>query len=102
MYGKRIKQLRNELGMTQTELSVKSGIRQGTIARYENERIEPTLTALKALADALNTTIDYIAGKSDIKEPWVTENELMNNYRLLSEEDKKYLIKQAVFLRSHK
>ena len=44
-------------GLTQTELSKKSGISQADISRLENETRNPSLSLLKRLAEAMNTTL---------------------------------------------
>jgi DNA-binding XRE family transcriptional regulator len=44
-------------GMTQMELSQKSGISQADISRLENGSRNPSLALLKRLAAALNTTL---------------------------------------------
>ena len=44
-------------GMTQTELSQKSGISQADISRLENGTRNPSLAILKRLAEAMNTTL---------------------------------------------
>ena len=44
-------------GLTQTELSQKSGISQADISRLENGTRNPSLSLLKRLAEAMNTTL---------------------------------------------
>ena len=44
-------------GLTQTELSKKSGISQADISRLEKGVRNPSLALLKRLADAMNTTL---------------------------------------------
>ena len=44
-------------GLTQTELSRKSGISQADISRLENGTRNPSLSLLKRLAEAMNTTL---------------------------------------------
>lgn len=44
-------------GMTQMELSQKSGISQADISRLENGSRNPSLALLKRLAAAMNTTL---------------------------------------------
>ena len=59
--GYRIKELREDLNMTQEELSDKSGVSRGTISALENgtERTTTTKTLLR-IAKALCTTIDQL------------------------------------------
>ena len=44
-------------GLTQTELSKKTGISQADISRLENGTRNPSLALLKRLADAMNMTL---------------------------------------------
>lgn len=59
--GYKIKERREELGMTQEELSAKSGVSRTTISGLENgtERATTTKTLIE-LANALQTTVDQI------------------------------------------
>lgn len=56
--GYKIKELRESKKMTQEQLSEKSGISRATISMLENDITKEVLTStLKALADALETTV---------------------------------------------
>lgn len=72
MYGdsmkfKRIRDLREDNDLTQTELGKKLNIPQRTYAYYESgERTIPP-EVLIALADFYGTTIDYILERTDEK-----------------------------------
>lgn len=59
--GYRIKERREEMKMTQEELSKKSGVNRTTISAIENGKADQVLTGtLIALAKALETTVDKI------------------------------------------
>lgn len=59
--GYKIKERREELRMSQEELSQKSGVNRTTISALETGKAEQVLTGtLVALANALDTTIDKI------------------------------------------
>ena len=51
--GKKIKQLRKERNITQSELGKRMGISQQQIVQYENGRLNPKLETLHRIADAL-------------------------------------------------
>lgn len=61
-FGEALVVLMNRKGMTQTDLAAKSGVRKSTINELVKGRSkEPTLTKAKALADALEITLqDFI------------------------------------------
>ena len=48
---------RNEKGITQKELSVRSGIAQGDISRLENGNANPSIRTLQRLAAAMGKTL---------------------------------------------
>lgn len=59
--GYRIKERREELRMSQEELSKKSGVNRTTISAIETGKAKQVLTGtLAALAEALGTTVDKI------------------------------------------
>lgn len=59
--GYKIKLLRDEKGMTQEELSKKSGVSRATIVALENNgKHNATTSTLLKLANGLDTTIDSL------------------------------------------
>lgn len=65
----RIKQLREENNWTQLDLSKKMDCAMSSIAMYENEARKPSMEVLIKLSEIFNCSIDYILGKSDIRNP---------------------------------
>ena len=63
----RIKQLREELGYTQQDLANRLESSKSVIGLYENESRKPSLEILIKLSEIFNCSIDYILGKSDIR-----------------------------------
>lgn len=63
----RIKQLREELKISQNELAKKLNKTQQMISLYENGTYEPDLDGYILMSKLFNCSIEYIAGKSDIK-----------------------------------
>lgn len=58
--GEHIVEVRREFGITQQELSERSGIKQGNIARIEGGKYNTTFDTLTALAGAMGKKIDII------------------------------------------
>lgn len=59
--GKRIKERRIELGLTQPQLAVRLGSKdKQTINRYEKEGANPTIFNLIQIADALELKVDEL------------------------------------------
>lgn len=63
--GERIKQRRLKLGMRQETLAVIAGVTQAQISRYESNDQEPTASTVAALADALQTSTDWLLGMTE-------------------------------------
>ena len=67
--GKRIKQLRLEVGLTQQELATKIGFKDKQIInRYEVEGANPTAYSLMHLARALNVGIEEFFDFSSLEK----------------------------------
>ncbi len=58
--GTRIIQLRNEKGLTQQQLSEKTGLAASYLSRIENRRFEPRPQTLGKIASALGVTVSEI------------------------------------------
>ena len=67
MFGKRLKDLRQERGMTQKELSAKINCDQSMITRWESGENEPTASYIIKIAEVFETTADFLLGISDIQ-----------------------------------
>jgi len=61
----RLKQLRESKNMTQVRLSIELGVSQETISGYEIGKATPPADMLIKLADVLDTSVDYILGRTD-------------------------------------
>lgn len=64
----RIKQLRLEKNILQSELADILKVRQNTISHWETGRNEPDKQALLAMSKYFDVSIDYILGNSDLKK----------------------------------
>jgi transcriptional regulator with XRE-family HTH domain len=63
----RLKQLREAKNMTQLRLAMELNVSQETISGYEIGKAVPPAEMLVKLADTLDTSVDYILGRTDIK-----------------------------------
>ena len=61
----RMRELREEKGLTKTELAKYLEVTQKTYSRYENDERSIPLEKLIHLADFYQTTLDYLVGRSD-------------------------------------
>lgn len=74
----RIKQLREELKISQNELGKKLNKTQQQISLYENGTNELDLDGYLILSKLFNCSIEYIAGKSDIRNPITIDEDKIN------------------------
>lgn len=61
----RLKEIRNSLGLSQTDVAVQLGITQQAYANYERGVREADYGTLKKISEIFNTSIDYILGNSN-------------------------------------
>lgn len=61
----RIKDLREDANLKQSELAQATGIDQRTISNYETGKTCPDSYALIKLADYFGVSIDYLVGRTD-------------------------------------
>jgi len=67
--GEKVRRLRTERGLTQTELADRAGVSQAIISRLENKiRTNVNADVLKGLAKALGCTTDYLVGMHEEDE----------------------------------
>ena len=60
----RIKDLREDRDMRQSDLATATGIDQRTISNYETGKTSPDSYALIKLADFFDVSIDYLVGRT--------------------------------------
>jgi transcriptional regulator with XRE-family HTH domain len=73
MFGKRLKDLREDNDLTQKEVSDLIGVGIRTYQKYEVEEIEPKLSTLLFLADKYGCTLDYIMGRTHHPKEGIAE-----------------------------
>ena len=61
--GKRIKEHRSLLNMTQTQLGEMTGVHYITVLGWEADSSQPTLENIDRLCSALNVSMDELAGR---------------------------------------
>ena len=69
MLGTRIKLLREELGLKQEDLAKKLSVSPSAIGMYERNLREPNNELILKIANFFNVSVDYLLGKSDIRNP---------------------------------
>ena len=102
IFSTRLKELRNEKGMTQQELEQATGIKYSNISDYETGKVTDISTSTaRKLATFFDCSIDYLLGDSDIRMS-LAEETATYEYSQLTHEQKKQAIDYIKFLRSNK
>ncbi|MBQ8374366.1 MAG: helix-turn-helix transcriptional regulator [Clostridia bacterium] len=87
----RIRDLREDMDLRQSDLAEKTGIDQRTISNYETGKTLPDAYALIKLADFFGVSIDYLVGR--VKHDYSTNEKkirLIGQIQAELEELKKY------------
>ncbi len=61
----RLKELRNQKGISQLKLALALNTNQNTISRYETGEREPGINELIKIADYFNVSIDYLLERTN-------------------------------------
>ena len=61
----RIKELREQKGVTQVKMAMDLNMNQNSISRYESGARQADYAALITIADYFNVSIDYLVGRTD-------------------------------------
>ncbi len=69
-YAARLRTLRKEKGYTQVKMQMLTGIDQSDYSKIENGKRYYTFEQCRRIAAALNTSMDYLAGETDVKTPY--------------------------------
>ncbi len=77
MFPERLKQLRNEKGLTQVTLAEILGVSKGTVAMWETGKCMPGFDMLARFSELFDKRVDYIIGTSeDHRSITLTEEEI--------------------------
>lgn len=62
----RLKEARTASGLTQTDVSERTGITQGNVSEYETGSRSPELATLTRLADVYGVSLDWLVGRDHV------------------------------------
>ena len=65
IFGKRLKELRREAGMTQAQLAALLLVSKTTICQWETSKQEPSLEDVVQLAKIFDVSCDYLLGMQE-------------------------------------
>lgn len=73
MYENRLRDLREDRDLNQTEIAKLLKVHQTTYSDYELGRLNIPVATLHTLADFYHVSIDYLLGRTNRKEPYPTK-----------------------------
>ena len=87
--GKRLKELRESIGMSQAKLAEAIGSTQSSVNRYENGQSGVPIPLLRRYADYFDVSLDYIFARTD--QPQGTTYEFKPKYTPEKEEMRRFI-----------
>lgn len=97
MFGKRLRNLRENQRLKQEELGKRLGLSPSTIGMYEQGRRQPDNEILLKISNIFDVSIDYLLGKTEIKNyenPFEDniEKQLFKKIKTISKKQKKKIL----------
>ena len=101
MFQIRLKELREVRKLSQAKLADALGVRQSTVAMWENGKNKPEFDTLTRIADFFNVSVDDLVGKIETKKAPVEsdkgdlpamEREFIELFELLPAEKRKTIV----------
>lgn len=100
--GGRIRVLRDNKGLSDIELAVILGVTRNAVTQWETGRAMPKPQKLPAIAEALDTTVEWLLVGDDAAEmaraQTTAELEMLRTFRAVPDDQKAILIAAAVGL----
>lgn len=67
-FAERLKQLRDERKISQAAVAKELGVSRYAVYAYEKGKSAPSLDGLIMLADYFDVSVDYLLGRTDVRE----------------------------------
>lgn len=105
----RLKFLREEKGLFQSDIAKILGVSVAAVGFYENEKRDMSPETIIKLAEYFNVSTDYLLGKTDIRNPGKQIDDVLNeamigmskeDYEALTETQKKQIRDFALFVKN--
>ena len=93
LLGHKIKQLRTSAGITQESLAEMVSCNTSHISNIENNYTKVSLNVLLAIANSLNTSIDFLLSNQYVSETTALDNEITRQITQLSVDKKKQILR---------
>ncbi len=96
--GTKIIEVRKQKGLSQTDFAKAVGVSREMIGRYERNEVMPSIEVAKKIANALEVSLDYLAGDAKLAAVDKQTLRLMNDIEELEPaiKDKLFFLANAV------
>lgn len=89
-FGERLMLVRKKKNLSQSEVGKKININGDAVGRYERNEVRPTIEMATKLAKALEVSLDYLVGNTDIELDKAAMNRIQEVTRF-NEEEKNHI-----------
>ncbi len=97
VFARRLKEIREERGLSQEDVGRMAGLSKATISKYESASHPPKLVHATAIAEALNVGFSYLTGFTDNR--YIQETTMISDlFVSLPDDAKKELLNYARYL----
>jgi transcriptional regulator with XRE-family HTH domain len=97
-FGERLTVVRKRKKLSQSDVGKKIGINGDAYGRYERNEVRPTIEMAVKIAEALEVSLDYLAGKTDTELDNATLKRLQDVTRLPDKEKEHVFVFLDAFL----
>lgn len=90
LFGERLLSTRKKKKISQDELAKQIGVHAPVIGRYERDEVKPSIETAFKIAKALEVSLDYLTGLSDVK---LDKNivDIITSLQKLDNQDKEHI-----------
>ena len=90
LFGERLLSTRKKKKISQDELAKQIGVHAPVIGRYERDEVKPSIETAFKIAKALEVSLDYLTGLSDVKlDKSIVD--IITNLQKLDNKDKEHI-----------
>jgi transcriptional regulator with XRE-family HTH domain len=101
-FGKRLTEVRKAKKLSQDDVAKKLDVHGAVIGRYERDEVKPSIEMAAQIADALEISLDYLVGNTDLLLDQSIINRIMDIQKLASSEKEHVFALMDAFLRDTK
>ncbi|MGD8450529.1 MAG: helix-turn-helix transcriptional regulator [Phycisphaerae bacterium] len=95
-FADRLRKIRLERGLSQTDLAKRARFQPSAISHFETRTRSPSFDNLRRLADALGVSIDYLLGRqSESTAAGPVADRLHRNFEKMSSSDQEFIAAMA-------